>query len=73
MTVPATMEPVLPGPAAIATRTQRQQIVRALRSDRPAMAALAIIVVLGAIAVCAPLIAIIVGHGPNQLRGELNP
>jgi peptide/nickel transport system permease protein len=70
MSMPATLETVVPeggrsGP--IQGRTQWQQIGRAFRSDRPAVAALIVVVVLAAAAVCAPLISGAVGHGPNQL------
>lgn len=75
MSLPATLEPVLPaqGGQAIQGRTQWQQIGRALRSDKPAMTALGIIVLLAAAAVCAPLVSRLTGHGPNQLfPGQLS-
>lgn len=75
MSLPATLEPVLPeqGGLPIQGRTQWQQIGRALRSDKPAMTALGIIVLLGAAAVCAPLVSRLTGHGPNQLfPGQLS-
>jgi ABC-type dipeptide/oligopeptide/nickel transport system permease subunit len=75
MSLPATLEPVLPeqGGQPIAGRTQWQQIGRSLRSDKPAMTALGIIVLIGAAAVCAPLVARLTGHGPNQLfPGQLS-
>ncbi len=75
MSIPATITPTIPDPGGpvIQSRTQWQQIGRRLRADKPAMAALVTIVVLGVAAVCAPLIATIVGHGPNALfPGQLN-
>ena len=69
MSIPATLETVVPGPGGrpIQGRTQWQQIGRAFRTDRPAVAALVVVVVLAAVAACAPLISAAVGHGPNQL------
>ena len=70
MSIPATLDTVVAeggrgGP--IQGRTQWQQIGRAFRADRPAVAALIVVVVLAAVAVCAPVISAAVGHGPNQL------
>jgi len=57
-----------------AGRTQLQQFWLRFRSDRIALAGAALLVVLIAGAVAAPLIALTVGHGPNQLfPGALNP
>jgi ABC-type dipeptide/oligopeptide/nickel transport system permease subunit len=75
MSLPATLEPVLPeqGGRPIEGRTQWQQIGRVLRSDKPAMTALGIILLLAAFAVCAPLVSRLTGHGPNQLfPGQLS-
>ncbi len=75
MSVPATLEPVLPeqGGRPIEGRTQWQQIGRVFRSDKPAMTALGIILLLGAVALCAPLVSRLTGHGPNQLfPGQLS-
>lgn len=58
----------------IGGRTQWQQLVRRFRADRFAMAGLAMVVLLALVALCAPLIARIAGHGPNQLfPGQLSP
>jgi peptide/nickel transport system permease protein len=70
MSMPTALESVVPeagrsGP--IQGRTQWQQIVRAFRTDRPAVAALIVVVVLAIVAICAPLISAAVGHGPNEL------
>ncbi|MGH3274949.1 MAG: ABC transporter permease [Streptosporangiaceae bacterium] len=69
MSMPVTLEPVLPeqGAQSIQGRTQWQQIGRVFRADKPAMAALVIVLLLAAAAVCAPLISGLIGHGPNQL------
>jgi peptide/nickel transport system permease protein len=75
MSLPATLEPVLPeqGGRPIEGRTQWQQIGRVFRSDKPAMTALGIILLLAAVAVSAPLISRLTGHGPNQLfPGQLS-
>ena len=72
MTAPATIGAVSAGqpggPAGpIGRRTQWQQLVRSFRADRFAMAGLAMVTLLTLVAVAAPLIARIAGHGPNQL------
>lgn len=57
----------------ISTRSQRRQIALRFRSDHYAMVGLSLIVVLGAAALCAPLVSSLTGHGPNQLfPNELN-
>jgi ABC-type dipeptide/oligopeptide/nickel transport system permease subunit len=49
-------------------------MLRAFRSDKAAMGALVVIVALAIVAACAPLIASLVGHGPNQLfPDQLSP
>jgi peptide/nickel transport system permease protein len=77
MSIPVTLDTVVPEGGRgrpIQGRTQWQQIGRAFRADRPAVAALIVVVVLAAVAVCAPLISSVVGHGPNQLfPNQLNP
>jgi peptide/nickel transport system permease protein len=75
VTAPVGMGASAPGPIAepIGSRTQRQQLIRRFRADRFAMAGLVMVIVLTAVAVCAPLIAKLSGHGPNQLfPGQLN-
>lgn len=44
----------------------RQRVLRQLLRDKAAMAAAAVIAVLVLMAVCAPLIVALVGHGPNE-------
>jgi ABC-type dipeptide/oligopeptide/nickel transport system permease subunit len=59
--------------APIGGRTQWQQLVRRFRADRFAMAGLVMVILLALVALCAPLIARIAGHGPNQLfPGQLS-
>ena len=69
MSVPVALETVSPegGHGPVLGRTQWQQIGRAFRANRPAVASVAVIIVLALVAVCAPLISAAVGHGPNQL------
>jgi peptide/nickel transport system permease protein len=72
MSIPATITAAIPEQAT-QSRTQWQQIGRRLRADKAAMAALVTIVLLGVAAACAPLIATLVGHGPNALfPGQLS-
>lgn len=64
-------------PAQLATpiggRSQLRQIARRFRADKFAMAGLIVVIVLCLAAVCAPLIAKLTSHGPNQLfPGQLN-
>ena len=76
MSFPAALETVVPeaGPRPIRGRSQWQQVGRTLRADKPAMTALVILVILIIVAVCAPIISGLVGHGPNQLfPGQLSP
>ncbi len=51
----------------IGSRDLLQQLVRKFRADRWAMTGLAMVAALAAIAICAPVIAKLSGHGPNQL------
>jgi peptide/nickel transport system permease protein len=70
MSSPVALETVSPtgGPGGpVLGRTQWQQIGRAFRANRPAVASVAVIIVLVLVAVGAPLISAAVGHGPNQL------
>jgi peptide/nickel transport system permease protein len=72
VTAPVAIGAITPGqpgaPAApIGRRTQWQQLVRSFRADRFAMAGLAMVTVLTLLALCAPLVARLAGHGPNQL------
>lgn len=75
MTAPVAIGAVTPGQPAgpIGHRTQWQQLVRSFRADRFAMAGLAMVTLLAVVALGAPLIARLAGHGPNQLfAGQLN-
>jgi peptide/nickel transport system permease protein len=59
--------------ASVGGRSQLRQMARRFRRDKFAMAGLIVVVVLCLAAVCAPLIAKLTGHGPNQLfPNELN-
>ncbi len=51
----------------LTSRSQRRQILLRFRADGWAMAGLGLIVLLGAAALCAPLVASLTGHGPNEL------
>ena len=75
MTAPVGLAANAPAPVAepIGSRTQWQQMVRRFRADRFAMAGLVMVIFLAAVAVCAPLIAKLAGHGPNELfPGQLS-
>lgn len=67
-----------PAPAELAQpvggRSQWRQLARKYRSDRFAMAGLVVVVLLCLVALGAPLIAKITGHGPNELfPSQLDP
>jgi peptide/nickel transport system permease protein len=70
--IAAEPEAPLAGPEdtyAVVGRTPRQLAWARFKQDRAAMAGLVVILLLILIAVFAPLIARIVGHGPNELFG----
>jgi peptide/nickel transport system permease protein len=69
MTAPVAIGAKAPEQAAqpIGSRDLLPQLISRFRADRWAMTGLALVVALAVIAICAPLIAKISGHGPNQL------
>jgi peptide/nickel transport system permease protein len=69
MTAPVAIGAQTPDQAAqpIGSRDQLQQLIRKFRADRWAMTGLAMVALLAVVAICAPLIAKLSGHGPNQL------
>ena len=60
-----------PGEAAFEGRSPRQLFWARFKRDRAALFGLAVILILVVLAVCAGLIAKLVGHGPNDLYREM--